>query len=261
VAQPPLEHQIEHLDRILVCATGADGAYVVEEALKGSRGPSTFKPDVEIFKRLGYVPIVGERAVLFANAAGQVVELLPVKDGWVDYAPSDAPVRRRLALRELEALVRGPASRAPGIREKSRTAFWVLTLFAGLAVLLALREIASSREAARLFETGARVTGRCEGLSPKPPARISYRFDVAGASYETFHRSVRPEEREKLKVGQPIEVYYDPARPSRNVSEPERSIQGATSLGVFLLFGVAAAFFAGGLYLLRVGGRADAHRR
>jgi len=254
-----LEYQIEHLDRIVVCATAAEGAYVVEDALKGSRTPSTFTPDVETFKLLGYAPVVGEQAVLFATAAGQVVELLPVKNGRVDYAPADDIVRRRLALHELKALVRG--SREPGGREKSRTAFWVLTFFAGVALFLALREIASSREAARLFETGARATGRCEGLSPKPPATISYRFDVAGASYEAHHRAVAPEAREKLKVGEPIEVYYDPARPSRHVSEPERSMRGATSPGVILLFGVAAAFLAGGFFLLRVGGRRDAYRR
>ena len=260
MAQPPLEYQIAHLDRIVVCVTAAEGAYVVEDALKGSRQPSTFKPDVGTFKLLGYVPVVGEQAVLFVSASGQVVELLPVKNGWVDYAPADDAVRRRLALHELKALVRGPDTRAPGGRQKSKTAFWVLTFFAAAAVFFALREVAASREAARLFETGSRVTGRCEGLSPKHPARISYRFDVSGASYEAHGRPVAPEEREKLRVGQPIEVYYDPARPSLNVSEPERSIQGSTSPGVFL-FGVAAAFFAGGLFLLCVGGRPRAYRR
>jgi hypothetical protein len=112
MAQPPLEHQIEHLDRIVLCATAVEGAYVVEEALKGAARPRELKPDVGMFKQLGYVPVPGERAVLFLSASGQVVELLPVKDGLVDYAPADASVRRRLALRELKALIPAPGGRA-----------------------------------------------------------------------------------------------------------------------------------------------------
>jgi hypothetical protein len=259
VARPPLEYQIEHLDRIVVVETAANGAYVVQDALKGSRRPGTFTPDVAIFRQLGYVPVPGERAVLFMSASGQVVELLPVKDGRVDYAPDDPSVRRRLALHELKALVRGPDPREPGGREKSKTAFFVLTFFATAAVVLALRDVASMREAQRLFATGARATGRCEARVPKPP-RISYRFEVAGTSYDAPGRAVPPAAWESLQVGHPIEVYFDPADPSRNVSEPERAARQAYG-GVVLLFGFAAALFAGGLFMLLVGGRPDAQHR
>jgi hypothetical protein len=255
VARPPLEYQIEHLDRIVVVETAANGAYVVEDALKGSRRPRTFTPDVAIFHQLGYVRVPGERVVLFMSAAGQVVELLPVKNGGVDYAPDDPSVRLRLALHELKARVRGPDT-----RQKSKTAFGVLTFFAVVAVVFALREVASSREAAGLFATGARGTGRCEARMSDPP-RISYRFEVAGASYDAPGRAVPPEPWESLKVGDPIEVYYDPAAPSRNVSEPERSTHQATPRGALLLFVLAAAFLAGGLLLLLVGGRPDAQHR
>ncbi|HEX7898593.1 MAG TPA: DUF3592 domain-containing protein [Planctomycetota bacterium] len=136
-------------------------------------------------------------------------------------------------------------------RVKSKTAFWVLTFFAVAAAGVALRELASNREAAKLFATGARATGRCEALSKR---WFSYRFEASGKSFDAHNR---PVPREPLQVGQPIEVRYDPADPSRNVSEFEKPAPG----GAILLFGFAAAFFAGGLFLLRVGGIPTAYRR
>lgn len=264
MAQPPLEHQIEHLDRIVVCRTAAEGIYHVEGTLKGSGRPRKLQPEIESFKLLGYVPVLEEQVVLFASASGQVVELLPVKDGWVDYAPADASVRRRMALHELKALVRGPDSHQPGGREKSKTAFGVLTFFAAAMVFVALLQLHASREAMNLLATGTRVTGRCEALSPEGPKvspRFSYRFEVSGNSYEAHDRPVHKEAWDQLRVGQPIEISYDPSQPSRNVSEPERSMFKATPWGAFLLFGFAAAFFAGGLFLLLVGGYPEASHR
>ncbi len=102
MAQPPLEYQIDHADRILVCSTLPEG-YQVERALKG-KIPSPFKPDVGIFTLLGYDRVIGERVVMIL-VGDQVIELLPVKEGKLVYAPTDSSVRRELDFNELVALV------------------------------------------------------------------------------------------------------------------------------------------------------------
>jgi hypothetical protein len=101
MAQPPLEYQIEHADRILVCTTTPDG-YEVQEALKGDSEP-TIRPSTNTFELLGYTRVPGEPVVLIFSADA-LVNLLPVRDGGLVYAPEDPSIRREVSLDDLRAL-------------------------------------------------------------------------------------------------------------------------------------------------------------
>ena len=105
MAQPPLDYQLKHATSILLCTTLKEG-YAVDESLKG---PKSFKPDVAIFELLGYRRVVGEKVVMIVMGSGQIVDLMPVEEDAILYAPSDASVRERLtvdALRKRLAAVR-----------------------------------------------------------------------------------------------------------------------------------------------------------
>ena len=106
MAQPPLEYQIEHADCILVCTTADDG-YAVEEALKGTAEP-VLRPSTKTFELLGYARTPGEPVVLIFSGE-TLVNLLPVREGGLVYAPEDPSVRRELSLDELRGLCGGPA--------------------------------------------------------------------------------------------------------------------------------------------------------
>lgn len=107
-AQPPLEYQIRNADRIVVAQTESSGgsvAYTVVSAWKG--GGTTgerLQPSIETFRLLGYEPLDQQSVVLFHSGTAWI-ELLPVRDYRVVYAPHDATVRRDLDLDELYQLV------------------------------------------------------------------------------------------------------------------------------------------------------------
>jgi hypothetical protein len=107
-AQPPLEYQIRHADSIVVALTenaGGNPAYTVVSAWKGGRTTGErLQPSIESFRLLGYAPREQESVVMFETGA-QLVELLPVRDYRIVYAPHDATVRRNLNLDELYQLV------------------------------------------------------------------------------------------------------------------------------------------------------------
>jgi hypothetical protein len=73
--------------------------------LKGAAAATLLKPDIKIFELLGRMPDEGGQVVLFFTAKGQLVELLPVRDGKLTYAPDDASVRRELTLDELRRAI------------------------------------------------------------------------------------------------------------------------------------------------------------
>lgn len=107
-AQPPLEYQVRNADSIVVALTegaGPDLAYTVVSGWKGGmRTGDRLRPSIESFRLLGYAPVDQQPVVLF-HSKGQLVELLPVRDYRVVYAPDDAAVRRDLNLDELYQLV------------------------------------------------------------------------------------------------------------------------------------------------------------
>lgn len=77
MAEPPLDYQLRYATSVLVCRTTPSG-FDVLEALKG---PAQFNPDIKVFELLGYVRRAGETVVLIVMESGQIVNLLPVKDG------------------------------------------------------------------------------------------------------------------------------------------------------------------------------------
>jgi hypothetical protein len=97
MAQPSLDYQLKHAASVLLCTTAREG-YTVDESLKG---PTIFTPDVKMFELLGYRRVVGEKVVLIVIDSGQIVDLMPVEENRILYAPSDASVREALTLNEL----------------------------------------------------------------------------------------------------------------------------------------------------------------
>ncbi len=120
MAQPPLEHQIRHASRILICRSEPDaGSFACEYALKGVGPGASLRPNIRTFELLGYKAAAGEKAVLVFGTPDDLIELLPVRSGTLVYAPTDASVRRELSLKAFEALVDevlGPRTRAAALR-------------------------------------------------------------------------------------------------------------------------------------------------
>ncbi|MGH8453162.1 MAG: hypothetical protein ACRES4_00210 [Nevskiales bacterium] len=112
-AQPPLEYQTRAAQQVLVTLTRLNGEQVSFEVVsvwKAQPGTieagAVLRPDIRMFRLLGYAPQAGQTAVLFFTESGGLLELLPVNDYRVIYAPGDASVRRSPNLDELYQLVR-----------------------------------------------------------------------------------------------------------------------------------------------------------
>ncbi len=108
MAQPPLEYQIRHSKLILLGVTSRDSggiAYVVEEAWHGTSPERAIRTDTKIFELLGYTPVPGERVVLIFHE-DELLEILPVRNGMVVYAPVDLSVRTELSLEAFKERVR-----------------------------------------------------------------------------------------------------------------------------------------------------------
>jgi hypothetical protein len=108
-AQPPLDHQLRHAQRIVLAFTrvaGEDVAYEVTSVWKtqgDTLTPGTvLKPDISSFRLLGYEPQDGQSVVLLFTELQALFELLPVSDYHVVYAPGDPVVRESLDLDELQ---------------------------------------------------------------------------------------------------------------------------------------------------------------
>jgi hypothetical protein len=108
-AQPPLDHQLRHAQRIVLAFTrvaGEDVAYEVTSVWKTQGDmltPGTvLKPDIASFRLLGYEPQDGQSVVLLFTELQALFELLPVSDYHVVYAPQDPAVRETLDLDELQ---------------------------------------------------------------------------------------------------------------------------------------------------------------
>jgi len=117
-AVPPLEYQIAVTSRIVLADTRIEGelvSYEVREVWRQVGYPAAgeqsrpITPDLAIWKLLGYAPLAGQPVVLFlaprAGGGEDLRELLPVTDGRVTYAPTDASVTRVLTPDELKRIV------------------------------------------------------------------------------------------------------------------------------------------------------------
>lgn len=117
-AVPPLEYQIAVTSRIVLADTRIEGklvSYDVREVWRqvgyqtAGEQSRPITPDIGIWKLLGYAPLAGQPVVLFlaprSDGAEDARELLPVVDGRVTYAPTDASVTRVLTLDELKRIV------------------------------------------------------------------------------------------------------------------------------------------------------------
>jgi hypothetical protein len=118
-AQPPLEYQVDAAPIILLARTKLDHDvpfYQAKESWKAAvpwwptEGPVTVAPEIETHRLLGYVPENGQDVVLFFTVEGWLatrpLEILPVVEGRLNYAPHDASVRRTLSVAELREMVR-----------------------------------------------------------------------------------------------------------------------------------------------------------
>lgn len=105
-AVPPLDYQIGVVDAIVLAVTErSGGAYRVHEVWKG-RSAATLALDTRMHELLGYTPVIGGEVVLFL-LGGKPLEVLPVVEGSVVYAPHDASVRERLTPAQLKGRVVG----------------------------------------------------------------------------------------------------------------------------------------------------------
>jgi hypothetical protein len=117
-AQPPLEYQIAVTPRVVLADTRIEGervSYDVRETWRQvmyqapDEQARPVTPDLGTWKLLGYVPRAGQPVVLFlaprGDGAEDARELMPVTDGRVTYAPTDATVTRVLTLEEMKRIV------------------------------------------------------------------------------------------------------------------------------------------------------------
>ncbi|MEW6722643.1 MAG: hypothetical protein AB1324_05260 [Candidatus Micrarchaeota archaeon] len=111
---PPLDYQIKHASAIMLAKTMDDGAY---EVLGLWKAPAEFLfqegsaalIETKSFRLLGYEPKTGQEVVFFfmnRPPYNEPIELLPVEEGRVVFAPGDATVREEMAPGELKARVR-----------------------------------------------------------------------------------------------------------------------------------------------------------
>ena len=121
-AQPPIEHQIAAASAIARCITeinGKETRYRALEIWKGKiPGFSPKTPYVSLKTRmrelLGFVPMDHQEVIVFllpseiaiaqkqARHSLQPLELLPVKNGKILYAPDDPSVRTEISLESLK---------------------------------------------------------------------------------------------------------------------------------------------------------------
>lgn len=157
-AAPPLAYQIGIARSIVLCTTAiADGvvSYRVQEVWKDS-GPSfrvgeSLRLDTRVHELLGYHPGAGQDVVLFFVGKGlpadQPVEVLPVINGAIIYAPHDRSVREKLTLAQLRERVMALPIPQEGISIPLRISFiglksvpWIALGHNSLAPLLVLFE-------------------------------------------------------------------------------------------------------------------------
>jgi hypothetical protein len=110
-AQPPLEYQLKAAAAIVRCRTEVsknETRYRIVEMLKGDL-PSQFVQDgklriqTRIFEQLGYRPKADQDVIVFV--VDQPIELLPVVQDRIVYAPADASVRREISIDQLKQLI------------------------------------------------------------------------------------------------------------------------------------------------------------
>jgi hypothetical protein len=124
-AQPPLEYQVDIVPIILLARTEMEGDkafYWLKERWKAAvpwfpTGEILgFAAQIETHRLLGYAPQVGQEVVLFYTAEGWLasrpLEILPVVDRQLTYAPHDASVRRTLSVAELREVVKERGARS-----------------------------------------------------------------------------------------------------------------------------------------------------
>ena len=115
---PSLAYQIAAAASIVLCSTEMSDeavSYRVQEIWKASAGSfkagESLRLDTGMHQLLGYRPVNGQEVVLFFVAKGlppgQPLEILPVVDGAITYAPHDKSVQERLALAELRERAAG----------------------------------------------------------------------------------------------------------------------------------------------------------
>ena len=110
MAQPQLDYQIKHAGGIHVCTTAVDEggvSYAVAETLKGAAPHGPLHPDTKSFQLLGYEPSDGESVVLFFSPKNQLIELMPLCNGKITYAPGDASMRKDLTPDDLRRWTKG----------------------------------------------------------------------------------------------------------------------------------------------------------
>ena len=109
-AVPPLDYQVRAVPVIVLATTevSAEAAsYRVQEVwkapLESIRAGDSLRPDTRMHALLGYRPLAGQQVVMFFldARASRLLELLPVVDGRVLYAPNDPSVQEKLTPGEL----------------------------------------------------------------------------------------------------------------------------------------------------------------
>lgn len=121
-AVPPLAYQIAAAARVVLCTTkfaGGTVSYRVEEVWKAPASAPSFKAgealrlDTRTHELLGYRPANDQKVVLFFVDSGlpadQPLELLPVVDSAITYAPHDASIQEKITLQQLKERVAGLA--------------------------------------------------------------------------------------------------------------------------------------------------------
>lgn len=118
VAQPPLQYQIQHAEKIVIVKTVVQHGHVSYELASVLKGefPEKLVPHLNLktFELLGYKPAAHQEVVLFfAGQEGSEpspIEVLPVQNGKLVYAPTDASERQELTLTQFQAMVKAAVS-------------------------------------------------------------------------------------------------------------------------------------------------------
>jgi hypothetical protein len=92
----------------------------------------------------------------------------------------------------------------------------------------------------RLAARGVSAQAVVVELLPRFHDTVRYRYDVAGRTFEGQTQSWQPNPpSEKLRIGQPLVIYYDPGHPSTSVlGDPKPILENETISVLLAAFGM-----------------------